>query len=225
MTGPRARRRQELDRRILDAGRAQLAEVGAAALSVRAIARELGMVSSAVYRYVESRDELLTRLVVASYDDLADHVESAVTAAPGSAADRVRTALRAFRAWAVGHPAEYALLYGSPVPGYAAPAERTTGPGTRVIGLLLRLCAEAGASPAAPAPPPGAPLNAELEAIAAEFDVELTSAELVTATTLWTWLLGAVGQEVTGGYGPETFSDPSALFEAQLRWQLSVAGM
>lgn len=224
MTGARARRRQQLDRQILEAGRTQLAQVGAAALSVRAIARELGMVSSAVYRYVASRDELLTRLVVTSYDDLGDHVDAAVAAAADTPGERLRTAMRAFRAWAVTHPSEFALLYGSPVPGYSAPAEQTTGPGTRVIAVLLRLCTEAGLTAPAGLVVP-APLKAELAAVAAEADVDLPPGALVVTVALWTWLIGAVGQEVFEGYGPDTFADPAGVFDAQLHWQLSAAGL
>ncbi len=225
MSGIRALRRQQLDQQILEAGRAQLAEVGAAALSVRAIARELGMVSSAVYRYVASRDELLTRLVVAAYDDLADHVEEAVAAAPTAPPTRIRAAMSAFRGWAVTHRSEFALLYGSPVPGYHAPAEQTTGPGTRVIELLLALCDEAVLrAPEAVSAGTGA-LPAELRAVANEFGVSIDAGGILVALALWTWLIGAVGQEVFDGYGEATFSDPGAVFDAQLHWQLSAAGL
>ncbi|MFC0313785.1 TetR/AcrR family transcriptional regulator [Gordonia phosphorivorans] len=221
MTGIRDRRRREVDEQIITLGRAQLAQVGAAALSVRAIARDLGMASSAMYRYVASRDELLTRLVVASYNDLADHVETAVADAAPS--ERLPVALTAFRAWGVDHPAEFALLYGSPVPGYQAPAGETTAPGTRVIALLLGLLpASTGAVDTAEdgAEMDGA-LAPELRAIAAEWAPHLDEAGILAALNLWTWLIGAVSQEVFGGYGPDTFAAPSLLFAAQLRAALS----
>src|SRR5215469_4392552 len=66
----RERARAEITSEILDAGRRHLATDGASALSLRAIARELGMASSAVYRYVESRDDLLTRLIIDAYESL-----------------------------------------------------------------------------------------------------------------------------------------------------------
>ena len=135
----RADRRQDVTARILEIARRHLAEEGAASLSLRAVTRELGMVSSAVYRYVANRDELLTLLVVDAYTDLADAVDRAVAAdARKGWQQRVVTGCLAFRAWAVADPARYALLYGSPVPGYTAPAERTTEPGTRVVLLLAR---------------------------------------------------------------------------------------
>src|SRR3954452_19304035 len=114
--GVRERARAEITNEIVAAGRRQLATDGAAALSLRSVAREVGMVSSAVYRYVASRDELLTILIVDGYNHLADHIEHALTnerARDGRA--RWRSACTAVRGWALGHRHEYALLYGSPV--------------------------------------------------------------------------------------------------------------
>lgn len=199
----------------MDAGRRQLAEVGAAALSLRAIARELDMVSSAIYRYVSSRDELLTRLVVDSYSALADTVQGTVNASPGPPRKRLEAAFRAFRQWAVDHPPEYALLYGSPVPGYHAPAEQTTAPGTRVIGVVLQLLAEAPPTRHTTTTVP-AGLHNEFRAIAEEFGIDLSDDGLLSGIVLWTWLIGTVGQEVFGGFGTDTFADPGALFDAQL---------
>ena len=113
----RERVRAELTAEITDAARRQLAEVGAAALSLRAVARELGMASSAVYRYFPSRDDLLTRLIIDGYDDLGAAAEAADDPA-AAAAERWLAVCRAVRTWALAHPHEYALLYGSPVPGY-----------------------------------------------------------------------------------------------------------
>ncbi|MFC6345586.1 TetR/AcrR family transcriptional regulator, partial [Nocardioides hankookensis] len=102
----RAENRADQTRAILDRARAQLAEVGPAALSVRQIARDVGLVSSAVYRYFPSRDHLLTALIIEAYDELGTVVEAAD---PGFLAWA-----DAIRAWALAHPHEYALLYGSP---------------------------------------------------------------------------------------------------------------
>ena len=121
-------------REITDEGRRQLARDGAAGLSLRSVARELGMVSSAVYRYVASRDELLTLLIVDAYNDLADALEAVPASKDGRRLWRDRC--RALRAWGLDHRHEYSLLYGSPVPGYAAPDD-TIGPATRVYAALL----------------------------------------------------------------------------------------
>jgi len=141
---PRARAREQTMRDIVRIGRAHLATDGAAALSLRAVARDLGLVSSAVYRYVASRDELLTLLVVDGYDELGDAVDAAL--ARVDAADHVGRMMaigRAVRTWALAEPATYALLFGSPVPGYEAPAEQTTGPGIRVAARLVEVWQDA----------------------------------------------------------------------------------
>jgi AcrR family transcriptional regulator len=144
----RERVRAELTAEITDAARRQLAEVGAAALSLRAVARELGMVSSALYRYFPSRDDLLTRLIIDGYDALGAAAEAADTP---DAAPRARwlAVCRAVREWARAHPHEYALLYGSPVPGYAAP--RDTVPAASRVGVVLgRILGDAARSGALP---------------------------------------------------------------------------
>ena len=104
--GARERARAEITAEITAEARRQLAVDGAAGLSLRAVARELGMVSSAIYRYVASRDELLTLLIIEAYDALGAAVERAVAASAGEpAADRFVAAARAVRRWAVGQPA------------------------------------------------------------------------------------------------------------------------
>lgn len=135
-TGVRARVRAELTKEIADVARKHLAESGAAALSLRAVARELGMASSAVYRYFPSRDDLLTTLIVDAYGALGDAVEAADAAAGPELMDRWRAACGAVRDWALAHPHEWALVYGSPVPGYAAP-QATTLAAARAPQVLI----------------------------------------------------------------------------------------
>ena len=159
-TSSRARVRAEITREILEAGRARLAEHGAAGLSLRAVARDVGMVSSAVYRYFPSRDHLLTALIVDAYDSLGAAVERAVAKVPGEDLfGRWRAICDRVRRWARAHPHEYALIYGSPVPGYRAPVT-TIGPATRVALILVQLLVDADdadalapASLAGPVPP------------------------------------------------------------------------
>jgi AcrR family transcriptional regulator len=140
--GARARVRAELTREIVEAARRHLATDGAAGLSLRAVARELGMASSAVYRYFASRDELLTALIVDAYDAIGAAAEEAeARLARDDLRGRWRAACRATREWALAHPHEYALVYGSPVPGYAAP-EATVGPAARVGVLLCGVLAD-----------------------------------------------------------------------------------
>ena len=86
--GVRARVRAELTREIAEVARRHLASDGAAALSLRAVARELGMASSAVYRYFPSRDDLLTALIVDAYDAMGEAAEVADAAAAPCRSDR-----------------------------------------------------------------------------------------------------------------------------------------
>jgi len=142
----RDRARAELTEEIKAVARRHLAEQGSAALSLRAVAREVGMVSSAVYRYFPSRDDLLTALIIDAYDSLGESAEAAHTAADGAApVERWVAVGEAVRAWALAHPHEYALIYGSPVPGYVAPAD-TVRPASRVTTLLLRIIVEAASA-------------------------------------------------------------------------------
>ncbi|WP_068276212.1 TetR/AcrR family transcriptional regulator [Aldersonia kunmingensis] len=221
MTGtPRDRARAQTMADITRIGRAHLAEQGAAALSLRAVARDLGVVSSAVYRYVRSRDELLTLLVVDAYNELGDAVDAALKEVPeDNFAEQFRTVGRAVRAWALREPARYALLFGSPVPGYAAPAEQTTIPGTRVIYALVGIYDRAWAAGAvALSASTNTPekLAASLERIRAELGIDTPGEVITRGVFAWSALFGAVNFEVFGQYGPDTFDDPAELFEHHL---------
>lgn len=216
--GSRAENRAHTERRIIELGRRHLARDGAAGLSLRAIARDLNMVSSAVYRYVATRDDLLTLLLVDGYQELADTVAHARDRAPGwNHRERLMLACNAFRAWAVAEPARYALLYGSPVPGYRAPAEQTVAPGTAVVTLLLTELSAAhstGETVSVADPEPVPELADSFDAIRTEFGINLPDWLLARAVGLWTGLVGAASLEVFGQYGPDTFDRPDILFES-----------
>lgn len=147
--GIRASNRVRVMEAITDAANRQLLEVGPAQLSVRAVARELGMASSAVYRYVSSRDELLTILILRAYEDMADHVEGKALRHPDPV-KRWRVVGTSSRDWALSNPQRFALIYGSPVPGYAAPQD-TIGPATRIPALLVGLLEDGGVQTEVPA--------------------------------------------------------------------------
>jgi AcrR family transcriptional regulator len=192
MPTARERARVQTTEAILAAARAQLAEVGAAALSLRAVAREVGMVSSAVYRYFPSRDELLTALIVEAYDAVGEAAETAHAAVSGSSPrDRWLAVWRGVRAWAQAHPAQYALIYGSPVPGYAAPQDTLPAAG-RVAMVLIGIAREAGGDV-----DPGDGVAASVLAdVVPGLDPRLGPA----AVTAWTLLFGTVGFELFGQY-------------------------
>ena len=113
---------------IKEIARRHMSEKGAAALSLRAIAREMGMTSPALYRYFTSRDDLVTALIVDAYGGLADALEAARDGcAEDDHAGRLSAIAYAYRDWALATPQEYALIFGTPIPAYEAPPD-VTGP-------------------------------------------------------------------------------------------------
>ena len=227
----RARVRAEMTDEIKAVGRRHLATDGAN-LSLRAVARDLGMASSAVYRYFASRDELLTALIIDAYDALGEVAEAAagygsapehpgVRAVPGTFTERYVATGHAVRQWALGHPHEWALIYGSPVPGYQAPLD-TIGPATRVIVLIGRLAAEAydaGATKDAGRPPE--PLATELTVAAERVVLDAPPDLVARAMSAWIHLCGAVCAELFGQLN-NTIHDRRAFLELQLRAQASL---
>jgi AcrR family transcriptional regulator len=194
----RERVRAELTREIREEARRQLAADGAQRLSVRAVARELGMVSSAVYRYFPSRDSLLTALIIDAYEALGGGAEAGQPRSDLRA--RWRAACHAVRNWAVAHPHEYALIYGSPVPGYHAPPETIT-PASRVGIVLGRLLADAWADDAAGEVPGGrlTPLLAkQADALAAVIAPGVPGPLILRGMVAWTQLFGMISFELFG---------------------------
>jgi AcrR family transcriptional regulator len=199
----RERVRAELIREITGIARRQLATDGAAGLSLRAVAREMGMVSSAIYRYFPSRDELLTTLIVAGYTALAEAVEAADAGhSRDDHAGRWRAVCTAIRSWAVAHPHEYALLYGSPVPGYQAPQDTIT-PAARIPAVYGAVVADAHAAgalrPAEPCPAP-APVLPDLERVGTAVMPGLPPDTVARALASWTALFGTVSFELFGQF-------------------------
>lgn len=134
----RQRRRAAATREILEAAEHHITEHGPAALSLRAVARSLGMTVQALYHYFPSREVLVTALVTKAYDDLADAVQAAVdTAADDPALPRLVVAAEGYRRWAIVHPELFQLLYGTPLRDYAAPAEGPTTQATRRMSLIF----------------------------------------------------------------------------------------
>ncbi len=236
MTGPtraataRERARAELTREIIEEARRQLAAAGADGLSLRAVARQLGMVSSALYRYFPSRDDLLTALIIDAYDAIGDVTESAIAAVPAARPrERWAAACHAIRDWARARPHEYALIYGSPVPGYRAP-QSTVAPAARVPVALVGVLAAAAASGAlTPASPPARPLDGALAAQAASLtallDMPALPADvLVGGVIAWTQLFGMLSFELFGQF-VGSFEPADALFACAVERLADLAGL
>ncbi|HEX2904524.1 MAG TPA: TetR/AcrR family transcriptional regulator [Jatrophihabitans sp.] len=215
----RARVRAELTNEIKQVARRQLAAEGSAGLSLRAVARELGMVSSAVYRYFPSRDELLTALIVDAYTAVgarATAAESVVRRA--DFAGRLLAVATATREWAVANPHEYALIFGSPVPGYAAPVT-TIDPAAVIPSLLLAILAEAAAAGRVPADHAGRMprvVHADLRRLREQAAPQLSDRHLARAVLAWSQLIGLISFELFG-HLHNVITDYQAHFEYQLR--------
>lgn len=251
----RERARAELTREIKNEARRQLAESGADGLSLRAVARSLGMVSSALYRYFPSRDDLLTALIIDAYNAIGDAAESAAPAQGARAGARGQwTALcRAVRAWALANPHEYALIYGSPVPGYRAP-EATITPATRVPLAFVQVLRDALAAgeltpdeslPAQNPPPRHLPprhlppqglLADQVAGLAAALAKpspgtpgtpeipEIPPGALVRVVIAWSMLFGMISFELFGQF-VGSFDPADALFEHAIDHMATFVGL
>jgi AcrR family transcriptional regulator len=215
----RDRARLELTEEIKSVARRHLAEHGSAALSLRAVAREVGMVSSAVYRYFPSRDDLLTALIIDAYDAVGEQAEAADRAARNrSAGARWLHVCEAIRAWALDHAHEYSLIYGSPVPGYAAP-ETTIVPASRVPLVVLGLLADGvgtGEIVTGETPSMSRPLRsdfAELRRVAAP---GVPDAVLSRGLCAWAQVLGTINLEMFG-HLHNVIHDYDAFYTLQMR--------
>lgn len=199
--GARERARSEVTAAIKDEARKQLAEEGAAKLSLRAVARELGMVSSALYRYFPSRDDLLTALIVDAFDAIGAVAEEAAEerAATAPPTERWVAAACAVREWALAHPHEYALIHGSPVPGYVAPMD-TVGPASRVGLLLMDIVRAAARADDLTLPPLADELRADAERMAADFAEDVPPEAVAALVAAWAQLFGLISFELFGQF-------------------------
>lgn len=223
----RARARAEMINEIKAIARRQLATDGAN-LSLRAVARDMGMVSSAIYRYFPSRDDLLTALIVDGYRALADAAEAGDTEVTDRADLRGRwlAVCHAIRRWALAHPAEYALLFGSPVPGYAAPQE-TTAAAVRIPTVLIRILVD-GVTTGQLGDPGGdslpGPVHADLAAVRDALFPDLPEALLANAALGWTQCFGTVSFELFGQLDG-TIHARAEFFDHQMRQLATLIGL
>lgn len=198
--GVRARARIEVTAAIKDEARRQLAAEGAAKLSLRAVARELGMVSSALYRYFPSRDDLLTALIIDAFDSLGETAEAAHAKAAGeSPAGQWVAVCEGVRQWALARPHEYALIYGSPVPGYTAP-DATVPAASRAGLVLVRIVREAHRADGVTGREVPAELRPEALRMAEDFAPDLPPEAVAGLVAAWAQLFGLVNFEVFGQF-------------------------
>ncbi len=208
---PRQRFRAQIRGEIKQAALRQLAQSGPAGVSVNAIGKQLGVSGPALYRYFASRDELLTELVIDAYLDLAAALRASIGEAPSRPPRRRFEALaRAYRAWALSQPHRYRLLFGPPLPGYDAHADRLIEAAQTSMDLLIEtLPADHSAAR------PTKALAAELSQWANKRGVQVDAATALRAVLAWSRLHGFVSLEIAGNYASMGI-DPDPLFETEL---------
>ena len=228
----RDRVRAETVREIKQTARRVLVEQGAEGLALRAIAREMGMTAPALYRYFASREDLLEHLETDLYTELAEELEAACAAAqPGTVADRLMAASRAFRRWAMTHRQEFGLLFGSPVEEAVVDRVMTEGPAhdakQRFGGVFAALIAELYLTKPFPVPSDAESewaLRAQLEDWCEVFPVRLPLGVMQVFLSCWIRLYGMVCMEVFG-HLQFALKDAEPMFEAELRLLGEILGV
>jgi len=230
----RERVHQEVSAEILTVARSHLARDGGAGLSLRSIARELEMAPSALYRYYDGRDALLSALILSAYGALADTAEVASAAAfdrPGADTERFGAVPRAMRTWALAHPQEWSLIFGTPVPGYQAP-EATVVPYARLAGALVRPMVEAThagrlrlVDQRLTGPGSGdEALRAAVAPVADALFPDAATATTVVSVQAWATLIGVISLEIFGHWR-NTILDPALFFDETVRNLASTVGL
>lgn len=207
-----------LQEAIKDTAWKQAATYGAAALSLRAIARELKITAPAIYNYYPSRDDLVTALIVDAYNSLADAQESAIAdITENKRAERLFALGMAYREWAVTYSQRYQLIFGTPIPGYHAPEEVTLPAAARgLIPLVnaiqaISLAGDLRTERLARMTPKLKSMLAAWQKFEGSSDLEV----LYLALIIWSRVHGLVMLEI-GNHIPSFFDDPAELFRREI---------
>ena len=208
----RERYRAQVRQEVKEAALRQLAEAGPGALSISAIGKQLGVSGPALYRYFASRDDLLTELVIDAYHDLAKALTAATSHVPDDRPrGRFEALARAYRRWALAEPHRYRLLFGPPLPGYEAHAQRLVEASWAAMNLLLEVLRGFAAGAAEPS----GPLASELTAWAQQGNQRVDPGTALHAILIWSQLHGIVSLEIAGNFASMSI-DADQLFEIQL---------
>ena len=196
----------------------QIAEFGAPALSLRAIARELKITAPAIYNYFPRRDDLVTALIVDAYNSLADAQEAAlVNIAEGKRAARLSALGLAYHEWAVTYPQRYLLIFGTPIPNYHAPEEVTLPAAARGLVPLTKAiqdiysARELRTERFAKMTPKLKSMLAAWQKFEGGSDFEV----LYLALVIWSRVHGLVMMEISNQI-PSFFDDPAELFRREM---------
>ena len=219
-TSRRERLRAATIDEIQAAALAQIAVDGGPSLTIRGVARAIGMSPAGLYRYYDGRDALLTDPITDAYNDLADAVEEATTPfSPAGLAETFAAGVRAYRDWAIGSPNRFLLIFGTPIPGYAAPEGGPTVAANQRVGqAFFTIAASAVAAgqlePAGRRPPtPGEQkFAAEIVDTLPELSADMVGVLLGT----WAHWHGLVALEVTHQFDWIYPQDRDVFFEGEL---------
>lgn len=225
----RERQRAAVRSEIKAVARAHMARSGAAALSLRQVAAEMGLSSAAIYYYYPNRDALITALIVDAYRALGAALR-AVDLEHNQAGLRVRlrAVLLAYRTWAIAHPAEFALIFGAPIPGYHAPADVTAPEARAALQVVTELFASACAqgplrTDLATNPIPGA-VAAHAAAWMRAAGQQVALPALVATLRAWALGHGLVALELNGQLAP-IIGDAASLYEHTIQGLLDSFGV
>jgi AcrR family transcriptional regulator len=205
---------------IKAAARAQMAQNGTAGISLRGIARELGVTAPAIYNYYPRLDDLITALIVDAFNALADAIEAAeATVESETCGPKILASCLAYREWAVAHPVDFQLIYGNPIPGYVAPAEITVPLARRPFDGLFRLFLQAYQTGELRIPPEYAPvpesIRAHVETWLPQADNAFPDALLCILMSGWARIHGMVMLELFEHLGP-VVGDTAAFYRFEL---------
>src|SRR6266571_1449644 len=216
----RVRQRAATTEEIKALARRQLAEQRPGALSLRAIARQMGTASSALYRYFPSQSDLVTALCVEAYDSLAGTVIAARDAQPpGDHARRWTALCHAWRGWSLEHPADFALIFGTPLPGYQAPPAATAAAGRSIAAAAAVYAAAVRAGAADPARaqiPAGLETEALWGTLAGDSGMAGQPQIAGIVISAWAALLGYLVAEIFGSL-TQLITSTDLLYQAHVR--------
>lgn len=201
------RKRQVSPEDIKRVARQQMSTHGTAGLSLRAIARELNITAPAIYNYFPRLEDLITALIVDAFNALADHMHAAADAPPAEdTVNRVRAFMLAYREWALQNPTDFQLIYGNPIPGYAAPVEVTAPLARRPFVKLFEIMREAISQETAVNVPPTADISDTVREVIsgwnADFAFDLPAPLLHRMIGAWARIHGLVMLELFHHLGP-----------------------
>lgn len=220
----RERVREATREEIKALARQQMAASGTTALALNAIARALGMVPSALYRYYPDRDALITALNVDAFESLAEALHAADQSAPATAyGARLLATTCVYRSWALDHPVDFQLIFGAPIPGYQAPIEQTGPAMQHVFAVfldILQTAHDAGQLRPVSNYQPAALEICDPDDIYGKYAPPVMYSGLVG----WTTMHGVVALELVGQL-QFSLTDPKAFFVGQLQTYIADLGL